>query len=356
MSKAGPVVPAPAVSILMVTRGRYASLDACLASIDAQENAPDFELLVASHADPGIAAVVHRRFPDAKVILVDGVFPGGARNELIEKATGELLLFLDDDIIVKADLLARLTEVASRHPRASVFGGPNLTPTGSSQFQVVQGAVLGSIVGSGPVRHRYGAHPAGVANERYFTLCNLAVRRPVMLPFDPSLLCAEENAVLSELHRLGVEMRYDPDMVVFHERRGDLTGFCRQMFKYGRGRGQVIRRGPVRGTLPHSLPVFLVAYLVGLPGLSVAFGWPALGPMAVYALFVLAGAVKVGASLRRLWSIPLAATLLVALHLSYGTGVVWGIIRRPPVPRRMTLLSNEPAVVTGTESLAIESA
>ena len=140
-----------------------------------------------------------------------------------------------------------------------------------------------------------------------------------MQPFDPMLLCAEENEVLAALHRRGVEMHYDPGMVVFHERRGDVAGFCRQIFKYGRGRGQVMRAGPVRGTLPHSLSVVLVAYTLAAPGLTVAFGWPALVPLAAYGLAVVAGAAKIGISLRRPAAVPQGAALVVALH---------GVLRR----------------------------
>jgi succinoglycan biosynthesis protein ExoA len=351
-----PTLPTPAVSILIVTRGRPEALRACLASIGKQEGAPGFELLVASHADSSVAEVVHEYFPDAAVIGVNGVYPGGARNLLVEQATGDLLLFLDDDITANPDLLARVASAAAQHPEAGVFGGPNLTPQGSTSFQVTQGAVLASLVASGPVRHRYGAHPAGSANERYFTLCNLAVRRHVMLPFDPSLLCAEENAVLNELHRRGVEMRYDPNMVVFHERRDDVAGFCRQMHKYGRGRGQVMRQEPLRGSLARVPPLLLLAYLVAVTPLALAVGWPALLPAVAYLLAVVAEALKVGLTLRSPAAVPRAAALVVAVHLCYGAGVLQGLLRRRPEPRPLTPLQRQAPVESRPEPLAAEGA
>ncbi|MGI9080087.1 MAG: hypothetical protein ACR2GF_04590 [Acidimicrobiales bacterium] len=153
-----------------------------------------------------------------------------------------------------------------------VFGGPNETPPGSSRFQMVQGAVLASILGSGPVRRRYGRHPAGVADQRFFTLCNLAIRREVMLPFPPDLICAEENVVLSELSRRGVVMWYDPGLLVFHERRPNVPTFLSQVFGYGRGRGQLLTRTPGTFRPSHALPMLLVGYLVLLP-LSSHYGW-----------------------------------------------------------------------------------
>jgi hypothetical protein len=208
-----------------------------------------------------------------------------------------------------------------------VFGGPNLTPRHSTHIQVTQGAVLASLVASGPVRHRYGSHPPKLANERFFTLCNLAVRRSDMPLFDPTLVCAEENAVLAQMHRQGLVMRYDPDLVVFHERRSGYRGFAQQMRKYGKGRGQVIPSGAPAEALPHLVPVALAGYLVAAPFLGVLLGWPWLLPLALYLAVVAAGAVKVGLTLRRAGAVPLAAVLIVTLHLCYGSGVAWGLVR-----------------------------
>jgi len=326
----------PVISVILVTRGRHALLDRCLASLAAQLDAPPIELLVCTHDDDGAARVVHRRFPDATVVAVAQAHPGEARNLLIDRAEGELLLFVDDDVVLRRDLLARLADLSARHPDASVFGGPNLTPPGSTRFQVTQGAVLGSLVASGPVRFRYGRHPAKVANERYFTLCNLAVRRCHMPLFDPRLVCAEENAAMTEMHRRGLLMRYDPELVVYHERRSGYRSFCQQMFKYGTGRGQVLTDTRPPGSLPHLVPLVWMGYLVTAPVLALLVGLSWLIPLGVYLVGVSAAALKVGTSLRRARSVPLAGALIASLHVCYGTGVAAGLVRgrRAAVPRR----------------------
>ena len=161
---------------------------------------------------------------------------------MIEQARGELLLFLDDDVTVEPDLLRNLRALRPTHPEATVFGGPNDTPPDSSPFEAVEGAVLSSLVARPRVSRRYGARRPGFADERWFTLCNLAVRRSAMAPFLSDIVCAEENALLAELHRRGDRMRYEPSLRVFHRRRARLGTFARQMYKYGRGRGEIMRR------------------------------------------------------------------------------------------------------------------
>ena len=318
----------PQVSICIVTGRRDATLDACLVSLLGQTDAPPHELLVCAEGDDGVAEVVHRRFPGAQVAFVDRALPGAARNVLIERARGELLLFLDDDITVAPDLLARLARLASEHPDVGVFGGPNDTPEASSRFQFVQGAALASLVGSGPVRRRYGAHPQGMADERYFTLCNLAIRRDVMVPFADDLVCAEENDVLEELRHRKVLMLYDPDLVAYHERRSTLGGFARQMFKYGRGRGQVSVRRPREIQLAFLIPTMLLGYLVTVPVLAVVFGPVALAGLVAYLLVVLAGAARIALTMRRPTELPLAFWLIVVMHVCYGSGLVRGLTSR----------------------------
>jgi glycosyltransferase involved in cell wall biosynthesis len=319
----------PAISVCIVTGRRLRLLDDCLASLQRQEAALPFELLVLSDGDHEVAEAVHARFPSAKVGLVHKAHPGAARNWLVAEAAGDLLLFLDDDVTVEPQLLAELGRLADEHPDAAVLGGPNETPAGSTAFQFVQGAVLASMVGAGPVRRRYGRHPAGPADESFFTLCNLAVRRAVMVAFEDDLLCAEENAVLAELAERGVQMHYDPRLVAYHDRRADWRGFAQQMHKYGRGRGQLMRGRPRTFRLAYVAPSLLVSYLLVLPLLCLWSAWTAAG-LVLYATAVCAQALKIGRSLRRAAQAPLAAVLVVVLHLCYGTGVVRGAVR----PRR----------------------
>ncbi len=343
---------APVISVCIVTGRRLALLDAVLADLRAQDGAPPFELLVCSDGDLDVRALVHARFPAAQVCEVQRALPGAARNLLVERARGDLLLFLDDDIRFGPDLLARYARLAEEHPDLDVFGGPNDTPPGSSRFQFVQGAALASMVGSGPVRRRYGAHPAGVADERFFILCNLAVRRAAMVPFANDLVCAEENAVLAEMARQGATMYYSPDLAVYHERRDSLRGFAQQMYKYGRGRGQLLARRQRTLRPAFLVPSLLVAYLAALPLLWLAVGPVAAVPGALWLAGVAAAAAWIARTLRRPAAAPLAATLLVVLHLCYGSGVVRGVVGSrkevdPPRPVAWTGAARDPGTVAG---------
>ena len=324
----------PLVSVCVVTGARPRALDALLTSLRQQVDPPPFEVLVCGTADASVARQVHRHFPDARVGFGPAARPGGGRNDLLPAARGEWLYFLDDDVTVGSDGLRIIAELSRRHPEAGVFGGPNDTPARSSWFQQVQGAVLGSVAGSGPVRRRYGAHPAAPARERDLILCNLAIARAAMEPFDASAVCAEENGVLAELARKGVLMRYEPSLAVYHDRRPDLRTFTRQMHTYGRGRGRLIMRDVSTVRPTYLLAPALVVYVALLPVLAM-LGALAVVPLLAYAAWILAGATKVTSSWKsgRPSTLALAAVLLVVVHFAYGTGVLRGLVRTPPAPR-----------------------
>jgi GT2 family glycosyltransferase len=335
----------PLLSVCMVVGRRDALLDGCLRSLAGQADAPPFELL-AGVREPDLEERVRGWFPDATVAHVPGGHPGAARNPLIERARGEWVLFLDDDVELPAGALRHLAEAIRVHPSAGVLGGPNLTPPQSSWFQIIQGAVLASIVATGPVRRRYGAHPPGPADERFFILCNLAVRRDELVPFAGSLVCAEENALLAELAGAGVRMHYDPDMAVYHERRPTWTSFARQMFKYGTGRGQVLRTSHDLPQALYLVPTLVTAYLAATPALASIRPVLAI-PAAGYLLAVLAGGVRIAVTIRprRMAATFPATAMIVLLHVSYGAGVARGLAMadRPVEPLAVRWSEPRPA-------------
>jgi hypothetical protein len=201
----------------------------------------------------------------------------------------------------------------------------------------VQGAVLSSLLATGPVRRRYGPHPPGPADERFFILCNLAIRRRALRPFVEALLCAEENALLADLAAHGSVMHYDPELVVYHERRATWGAFARQMVKYGIGRGQLFRRDRSTIRVAYLLPSLLLLYAATLPAM-VWLSPLALAPAGLYLLVVAAAALKVVITLRRIGPRPFVqvAGVVVVLHGCYGVGVIRGVLRGDGSPPAST--------------------
>jgi hypothetical protein len=309
----------PWVSICIVTHGRVDQLAALLAALGRQDGAPAHELLVGCDRDPAAAATAAAVAPGAVVVDTSGRTPGGGRNQLVARAGGEWLLFLDDDVVVGPGLLAGLRRAVDRWPDAGVLGGANVTPEATPPSAVVQGAVLAEPLVTGPASRRYAPSAADRrAGPWSLTSCTLAVRREAWQPFREDVRCAEETDLLAALGRRGVVMVQVPELLVGHHRRPGLVAFARQVHGYGVGRAATLR------------PAGLALGLAAGAGVGALVGRrPARrAVVATWAGLVAAGAVRAarrGPGIRR---VPGCAAYGAVAQVAYGSGLVRGGRRR----------------------------
>ncbi|MDD5628615.1 MAG: glycosyltransferase [Elusimicrobia bacterium] len=322
---------------LIIISHRPELLRRCLASLEASGCA-EAEVLVALNglgADaPALARELAARWPRATVLDLPRSSRGAARNLAVARSGGEILYFLDDDVVVPPGFCAKVLRTFARHPEVGYAGGPNLGTPEATDFQLAADAVLSSAWGAGPMRVRYAAGGAERLMSSWgFMLCNLGVRREVFfadgLAFPESCVSAEENLLLYRAERRRGLGLFSPELHVYHVRRSGLAGFCHQAFQSGAGRMQITRMAPGSLQPVTVLPPAGLAYLVFL----------ALGPRttACWAAPALYACVCCAEALRLLWRTrrPAAAAWLPLLmlcgHLSYALGMVFGL--RLPLTR-----------------------
>lgn len=109
---------APTVSIIIPTRDNWRVLSACIDSIRAKSSYDKYEIVVLDNGtqDPPSLAYLNRirGWPQVKVVRHDAPFNYSELNNLgAEAATGDVLLFLNDDTeVVTADWVERMTGYA----------------------------------------------------------------------------------------------------------------------------------------------------------------------------------------------------------------------------------------------------
>lgn len=260
-----------------------------------------------------------------ELFVAEGTRPSCQRNRAAAEASGELLYFLDDDSMAPPDLIRRVVSHFS-DPQVAAAGGPSLTPASDTLRQKAFGAALSSLVGGGGVRNRYrksGAVRATADNE--LILCNLCFRRESYLEFgglDERLYPNEENELMDRLKRSGRVLVHDPDLAVRRSQRPTWHAFIRQLFTYGRGRGEqtlISRRvGPAS-----LVPSLFLAYLLLLPLVD--------NPVYTLPLLCYAGAALATAGRESFrtgtWQLFfLVAAAIPTLHLAYGAGMIAGLL------------------------------
>jgi succinoglycan biosynthesis protein ExoA len=193
-----------------------------------------------AEARPALAGVAGQPPPGrAQVLVALGRHPARQRNAALSRATGAVVVFLDNDVAIGAGYWDEL-ERAFAQPAVEVVGGPALLRTQAAPRERIFQALLTHPLVVGPLRARYAAVGSfRRSSQRELILCNLAARRAVFerigqLPVD--LYPNEENEWLDRAHAAGVGIYYDPALRIFRPQRETWGAMARTLVRYGIGR------------------------------------------------------------------------------------------------------------------------
>jgi GT2 family glycosyltransferase len=172
----------PKVSVVIPTRARPQYLEVALASIAEQATREGAEVLVVDDAgDTPAARALAARFgaryePHARPLGLNV-----ARNTGVESSSGELVVFVDDDVRAAPGWLEALARAAEEHPDVEVFTGPIRAR--------LEGHEVRSCGRESPPITSLDLGPAD-AQTRYAWGANMAIRRRALErvgPFDVSI-------------------------------------------------------------------------------------------------------------------------------------------------------------------------
>jgi hypothetical protein len=128
--------PETKLSIIILTWNSREMLKECLNSVHASLRLKEFEIIVVDNGSrDGTGAMLREHFPEVTVIANStnrGVAP--ARNQGLEIAKGNFLLFLDVDTIIPGSAIDTLIEYLGEHPRVGLVGPMLLYPEGELQY------------------------------------------------------------------------------------------------------------------------------------------------------------------------------------------------------------------------------
>ncbi|ARV61767.1 hypothetical protein BZZ01_26900 [Nostocales cyanobacterium HT-58-2] len=239
----------PPLTVAICTKDRPENLARCLQSLlKIQTPALKLEILVIDNAPSN---------EDTKELVdsLQGVRyvrepkPGldFARNCALHSATGELLAFVDDDVIVDRKWLEGLMEAWAENPDAAAFTGLVLPYELVTDAQILFEQRGGFRRGFDKIR--YGQvlagnplHPCGAGI--FGAGCNMAFRREILQKlggFDEALDTGAplpgggDLDIFYRVIRAGYPLVYEPKYLVFHQHRREQEKLRRQYWTWGLG-------------------------------------------------------------------------------------------------------------------------
>ncbi len=276
-----------------------------------------------------LAPLEHAAYPAElyEIIVAEGRRPSSQRNRAAHAARGDILYFLDDDSLIDPANLEKLSRLFADADVAAA-GGPSLTPADDTPLQHAFGLTLASPLGGGAVRNRYRrSGSVRRTDDSELILCNLAFRKSVFVAaggLDGRLYPNEENELMDRIKAGGGQLVHDPDLVVHRSQRSTVRAYLRQLFTYGRGRGEQTRISRSCKFVSF-LPTLFLLYVMML--MLVVPPWPVWVPLCCYLAGVVGESARsliagssLATALHLLWTVP-------ALHGCYGAGLVAGLTR-----------------------------
>jgi succinoglycan biosynthesis protein ExoA len=287
--------------------------------------------------DPRAICLLERAPPALlEVIVAEGECPSRQRNLAAQEATGDILLFLDDDSECSPRLIESYAGLFREDPKLAAVGGPTVYRGRGLRERVAAGVLADPMV-SGRSASRYA--PRGhkrTSDERELILSNLAVRRSAFEAlggFEESLYPNEENLLLDCVRERGGKVVYDPSAIATRPAPKAGWELIAKVFGYGRGRASQLRRYPSWVGLARVAGV--IAFLVGFCIAPALLPWtvlPLLGDSALAATYYGVLGFRTSRSEGLLVGTT-SAIVALTVHIAYAVGVTIGLARRLPARR-----------------------
>ncbi|MEI6971381.1 MAG: glycosyltransferase [bacterium] len=252
--------PPPLVSIVIALPAPSGYLDECLAAVQRQ-TWQKYEVILLPDEPSGRAWPEKiREHPTGKCR------PAEKRNMGLAAAKGDIIAFIDDDVVPVEDWIRRAIVHFSAAGTAAV-GGPAATPNNDPYMARLSGEVFANRLVSGQHRRRY--VPVRVCEVDDFPSCNLFVRKDAITalggfrtdfwPGEDTYLCLE---IVKTLRK---KIIYDPRVEVLHHRRKLFLPHLRQIGRYALHRGYFARHFPETSRkVSYALPsLFVLGLLFG---------------------------------------------------------------------------------------------
>ncbi len=240
--------------------------------------------------------------------------PGKARNFGVNKIQSEWVIFIDSDVILDYDYIARCKENIN-NIHCDAFGGADKA---SKSFNVIQQAIsfsMTSFLTTGGIRGS--KKSLDKFQPRSF---NMGVKRDAFLAIGgfSDLRIGEDPDLSMRLWENGSTTAFFPNIAVNHKRRNSISSFSKQVYNFGIARPILNQRHPGYTKFTFAFPsLFLIGYIGALVLYFISKSSLLLIPYGLYSIMLTISALISTKN----FSVAILSPLIAFIQLfSYGFG------------------------------------
>ena len=321
----------PFVTVIVPIRNEAGHIARCLRSILVSDYPrQQLEVIVVDGlSDDGTRQIIQKlMLDDTRLQMLDNperIVPH-AMNRAISAARGDVIIRVDGHADVSEDFVSNCVKVLQTRPDCWCAGGSIETVSHTKVGQIVA-ACMSTRVGVGNAHFRLRDYEGYVDTIAFGAYWRWVFDRIGM--FDEELVRNQDDELNARLIMHGGRIYMSGSIRCRYYPRTSLTKLWRQYFQYGFWRIRTIQKLGRPATMRQMAPMLFVLGLISL--CISAIGWPAarialLVYVSLYAGVLSLGALQVG---RRtgVQGFLLAPIVFLILHLGYGLGCLWGIVR-----------------------------
>jgi GT2 family glycosyltransferase len=231
------------ISVIIPSYQPDRKLADCLDSILSTSSGRRFEVWVVDSTPDDITGSIRGCLDDSRVHLLRSprrLLPGEARDMGVGQAKGDILVFIDADCIASGGWLDGLVDGLLRSG-AGVCGGSVENGTPDSYFGTADYlSEFGEYTPRNPSR-----------SVRFVPSCSMALSREVWSRaggFPAGIATGEDVALGKRIIDLGMEIRFIPQAVIYHQNQTGAGDFCTKQYRLARGSAKNF----VAGNQPYS--------------------------------------------------------------------------------------------------------
>jgi glycosyltransferase involved in cell wall biosynthesis len=229
----------PYFSVVIPTYKRLPMLLRVLDALDAQQSAPDFEVIVIDDgsSDETAGVLQSRRAKNYALTFRSqaNAGPGRARNHGVSLATGRYVVFIGDDTVPETGFLAQHARV---HREAA--DDPNIACLGYTGWPFTERvtAFMDYINDYGLQFGYKLIHDGEIVPFNFFYTSNISIDRQLLgdEPFDTTFPAAawEDIELAFRLDARGLKIRYNAQAITRHYHPMTVDSFARRQYTVGR--------------------------------------------------------------------------------------------------------------------------